>query len=75
MSMQSFETEILAQLRVLAGNSKIRKKDMLEWACGDNVKVEAGEMKIHLPTLGVYVVIETKLWKKDLTSGAARQSG
>lgn len=68
MSMQTLETKILNELKHLAGNSQIKKNDMLEWTCGDNVKVGEGEMKVHLSSLGIYVVIDQKLWKKELTS-------
>jgi hypothetical protein len=57
MSMASLERELLTELKAVVGNSKLRKKDILEWSTGE-VEVREGEVKYRLPRLGVNVVIE-----------------
>lgn len=54
MSMQSFERELIAELREVTKNQKIRMKDVMEWSTGD-VKPQASETLTRLPSLGVNV--------------------
>lgn len=63
MSLVSLETEILAQLKVIAKNSKLRKKDMMEWSSA-KLEPHDGEVIISLPALGVEVAILTELDKR-----------
>lgn len=63
MSLKTLETEILAQVRVFAGNSKLRKKDLLEWSTGD-IKAQEGEKLIRLPSMGINVCIPEDAYKK-----------
>lgn len=52
--MKELEAAILAELKQVAQNSKLRQKDIMEWRTGENnVKVEAGETYYYLPGLGV----------------------
>ena len=57
MSMATLETAVLAELIMLTGNSKLKKKDMLEWSTGD-IKPQEDEQVWNLPGMGVNVVIK-----------------
>jgi hypothetical protein len=57
MSMKSLEAAILAELRVVANNKKLRQKDIMEWSTG-TVKAEEGETLYFLPMLKVHVSVK-----------------
>lgn len=60
MSLATLEREIVSETREVAKRPKLRKKDLIAWSTSpDGAKVddEAKEMQVHLPRLGVYVVI------------------
>jgi hypothetical protein len=52
--MRSFEAAILAELRTITGNKKIRQKDIQEWRTA-KIDPHEGETVVHLPTTGVWV--------------------
>lgn len=57
MSMRSLEAAILAELRTVTGNTKLRQNDIQEWSTS---KVEArdGETLYFLPVLSVHVAVK-----------------
>ena len=57
MSMKELEAEILAELRVVAKNNKIRLKDIMEWSTGE-VKAQEGETLFFLPILRIYCAVK-----------------
>lgn len=57
MTYAAFERIILAELREVAMNKKLRQKDIMEWSTGP-VKVEEGEALYYLPRLGVHVSVK-----------------
>lgn len=56
MSLSPLEREILAQLKVIVKNSKLREKDLLEWSTG-GIKAQEGEVLVRLPSLSINVCI------------------
>jgi len=56
MGLRNLEAAILAELKQVAKNSKIRQKDIVEWSTGA-VKPQEGEKYFHLPKLGVHVCV------------------
>jgi len=61
--MATMEREILAQVKVIVKNSKLRKKDLLEWSTGD-IKAQEGEVLVRLPSLSINVCILKELDKR-----------
>jgi len=59
MSMKSLEAAILSELKVVAGNPKLRQKDIMEWATG-TVKAEEGETLYWLPLNRVNVAVKVQ---------------
>lgn len=59
MSMKSLEAEILAELKLVAKNNKLRQKDIVEWSTGD-VKIEEGETHYFLPDLKINVAVKVQ---------------
>jgi hypothetical protein len=57
MSMRELEASILAELKQVAKNSKIRQKDIMEWSTGE-VKAQEGETYFFLPILKVHVCVK-----------------
>jgi len=57
MGIRSFEAEILKELRLVAKNSKIRQKDIMEWSTG-KVTPRDCETLYHLPNTGVNVAVK-----------------
>ena len=56
MSMRSFDAAILAELRIVEKNRKIRQKDILAWQLGQPLKREADdEVHVFLPLCGAHV--------------------
>jgi len=56
MGLRNLEAAILAELKQVANNSKIRQKDIVEWSTG-MVKAQEGETYFHLPNLDVHVCV------------------
>jgi len=56
MALRNLEAAILAELKRVAKNSKIRQKDIVEWSTG-MVKAQEGETYFHLPEMGVHVCV------------------
>ena len=48
MSLATLERELAAETAKIINNPKFRAKDILAWQCGNDLKAEAGETKIHL---------------------------
>jgi len=57
MSQRTLEAAILSELRVVAKNSKLRQRDIVEWSTGE-VKIVKGETRYKLPVLGVSVAVK-----------------
>ncbi len=57
MSMRELEASILAELKQVAKNSKIRQKDIMEWSTGE-VKAQEGETYFFLPNLKVHICVK-----------------
>lgn len=60
MGMRELEAAILAELKVVAKNSKLRQKDIMEWRTGDSLKVREGETLFYLPGLQVSVAVKVQ---------------
>jgi len=58
MGLKQVEAAILAELKQVANNSKIRQKDIMEWQTGTDLKPQEGETLYHLPTLGISVAVK-----------------
>lgn len=59
MSMKTLEREILAELKTITGNNKLKMKDIMEWSTGE-IKALPGEKFAHLPELKVNVAYVEK---------------
>ena len=57
MSMAQLENAILAATKTHFKNSKLKKKDLLEWSTGE-IKTQAGEVTAWIADPGVYVAIK-----------------
>lgn len=57
MSMRELEAGILAELKQVAKNTKIRQKDIMEWSTG-KIEPQEGETYFYLPILGVHVCVK-----------------
>jgi len=57
MSFATLERAVLAELKVVAKNSKIRLKDIMEWSTGD-IKPHEGETYYFLPELKVHCCVK-----------------
>jgi len=53
MGMKELEAAILAELKTVSGNKKLKMKDVMEWATS-KVKAEEGETLYFLPELGIH---------------------
>lgn len=53
MGMRELEQAILAELRQVAKNDKIKLKDISEWRTGTKLVAQQGETLFYLPVLGV----------------------
>lgn len=58
MGMVALENAVLRELKEVAKNNRLRKKDILEWRTGKQVTVGAGEKKYWLPELQITAVIK-----------------
>ena len=52
--MTPFERSILAELREITGNRKLKERDLLEWCTGP-ISERPGEKVLRLPLNGVWV--------------------
>jgi len=64
MSLRSLESAILAELRTVADNPKIRLKDIMAWQTGDTLAPQEGETYFYLPELHVSVAVKWPERKK-----------
>jgi len=60
MSMATLERAILAELKTVAKNPKLKTKDILEWRCGD-IEPQEGETVLNLPGMGVHCAIKKEM--------------
>lgn len=58
MGMRELEAAVLAEAKIVTGNSKLRMKDIMEWSTGE-VKPQAGEELFFLPELKVNIAVKT----------------
>jgi hypothetical protein len=63
--MRTLEAAVLAELKQVAKNSKIRQKDIMEWSTGD-VKAREGETYYFLPELKVQVCVKLPVAKSKV---------
>jgi hypothetical protein len=61
MSLTSLERAILAELRQVTSNKKLKLEDIMAWQTGSPPDVQKGEKEIFLPDLAVYVVYKEVL--------------
>lgn len=71
MSMRELEAGILSELKRVAGNSKLRLKDMMEWSTGE-VKAHEGETRLFLPSNRVFVCVKSELVKAEPPAPGAK---
>lgn len=57
MSMATLERAILAELKTITKNNKLKLKDILEWSTG-SVDAQTGEKLVFLPDLKVTVAVK-----------------
>ncbi len=62
MSFATLERAVLAELKVVAKNSKIRLKDIMEWSTG-KVTPQEGETYYFLPDLKVHCCVKLPVKK------------
>jgi hypothetical protein len=55
--MQSLERKILAELKEVSGNKKLRLKDIMEWSTG-KVKTLEDETPYFLPKLQIHCAVK-----------------
>ena len=57
MTFASLERAVLAELKSVAKNNKIRLKDIMEWSTGE-IKPQEGETYYFLPNLNVHCCVK-----------------
>ena len=57
MSTRELEASILAELKQVAENHRIRQKDIMEWSTG-KVEAQEGETYFFLPNLKIHVCVK-----------------
>ena len=57
MSFATLERAVLAELKQVAKNSKLRLKDIMEWSRGE-LKAQEGETLFFLPDLKVWCAVK-----------------
>ena len=62
MSMRELEAGILAELKQVAKNTKIRQKDIMEWSTG-KIEPQDGDTYFYLTLLGVHVCVKLPVKK------------
>ena len=58
--MKELEAAILAELKTVSGNKKLRQKDIMEWRTGKAIKAHEGETLYYLPELSVSVAVKVQ---------------
>jgi hypothetical protein len=58
MGMRELEASILAELKEVAKNHKLRQKDIQAWNTGNFIKPEDGETVFYLPRLNISVCVK-----------------
>lgn len=56
MGIRQFKSCILEELRVVAQNSRIHQRDIVEWSTGE-IKAQDGETLYFLPEMRVHVAV------------------
>lgn len=57
MSMASLEKAILAELRLVSGNKKLKMADVMEWSTS-KIESQKGETYYFLPELKVHCAVK-----------------
>lgn len=57
MGIREVEAAILAELKTVAKNNKLRQKDIMEWSTGE-IQAREGETLFHLPDLHINVCVK-----------------
>ncbi|MDW5563972.1 MAG: hypothetical protein SA339_12190 [Methanomassiliicoccus sp.] len=57
MPLTDFRRAFQKEARSVTGKPKLRYADIIEWSSGE-VEVREGEVKYHLPGLGVNIVVK-----------------
>ena len=57
MGIREIEAAILRELKTVAGNNKLRQKDIVEWSTG-GIEFHEGEMRYFLPDLMINVAVK-----------------
>ena len=60
MGIREVEAAILRELRVVAKESKLRQKDIMEWSTGE-IKAREDEKLYFLPDLKINVAVKTQI--------------
>jgi len=60
MGMRQLEAAILAELKEIAKDKRLRQKDIMEWRTGRDLVVREGETYYYLPRLGISVAVRNK---------------
>lgn len=63
--MRQLEVAILAELKEIANNNKLRQKDIMEWQTGKTLVPHEGETLFYLPKLGVSVAMKPPITAKN----------
>ena len=48
MSLATLETELAKLTAIAINNPKFKRKDILAWQCGNDLKAEPGETVVHI---------------------------
>lgn len=59
MSLGRLEQAVFDELRLVAGDRKLRWKDVMEWSSGP-IEAQEGEKLYHLPKLGINCAVKVK---------------
>lgn len=73
MSFATLERAVLAELRQVTKNSKLRLKDIMEWSTGE-VKAQEGETLYFLPDLKVWCTVKVAQQKVQRIVGESATS-
>lgn len=73
MSFATLERAVLAELKQVAKNNKLRLKDIMEWSTGE-VKAQEGETLYFLPNLKVWCAVKVAQQKVQRIAGESAAS-
>jgi hypothetical protein len=73
MSFATLERAVLAELKQVAKNNKLRLKDIMEWSTGE-VKAQEGETLYFLPDLKVWCAVKVAQQKVQRIVGKSAAS-